>query len=101
MDKKVEMKLLVHPNDYEIAMNAAQLLKTSIEDFCLMAMVRRAAEEVRIAQLQQGCEDNSSISFGDRQRFFEKLVFLAFPDLDSSEKPLHVHRSIKSDGGVR
>jgi len=52
MSIKVEMTLLVHPNDYAIALNAAQLLKTSVEDFCLMAMVRRASEEVRIAKLQ-------------------------------------------------
>jgi uncharacterized protein (DUF1778 family) len=49
VEQKIEMKLLVHPNDYALATIAAQLLDVKVGEFVLIAMVNRAAEEIRHA----------------------------------------------------
>lgn len=81
MEKKVEVKLMVHPTDYAIAMNAARLLKTSIEDFCLMALVRRASEEIRLAELQPGTEVVAcDVDAGEFSISLLRMLQLVFPD---------------------
>jgi len=92
MVDKVEVRLLVHPNDYAIATNAAQLLKTTVEDFCLMAMVRRASQEVRIAKRQFGIDADIEPDANDLPNYLVKLLQSTLPDQDLSAGTADLHR---------
>lgn len=101
MADKIEMKLLVHPNDYAIAAIAAELLKTTIEDFCLIALAREASREVRIARLTSVIDGDTRPNSGGRSTFMATLLQRAFPNPNLNFRKIQLNDSSISTGDMK